>query len=383
MPTTTVGKFATYDSSFLDEKVIDLAMLVEPRITTTWDLIPEIEAKSEGEMSTKVKWYDAQPNSLEGAVRATGWNNSDLTGLPIDDALASVVNIGDIIEVGTEQLIVSAVVRTGGSATISVLARGHGSTSPATHSASDPIYIIGNANVEGTVDGSSIIEDNVLRQNYFQLIEEVVEVTKTGKNQSYEDVQSKLNEMRVRALSRALRKMNMTALFGVADAGSASAPRTCAGIREFLSGNSDAINTNCSGTFTEPLLKTTLLEIAKRGGTPNLILCSPEQKNVINGFNTTNTRYAREEKVAGNLVDFYEGEGVGRLAVVSDPLLRDAFGEMYILNTNKMGKMWFPDDAMRFAEEPANSRTIKETLQGQFTLKFKDTETDFARLYNT
>ena len=348
--TTTVGKFATYDSSFLDDQVIDLAMLVEPRITTTWDLIPEIGAGSQ--MSEKVKWYDAKTNSLEGEVRATGWTDTvTTTGLPINAALAAVVNIGDVLEVGTEQVVVSAVVRTGGAETIDVYARGHGGTTAATHAATDPIYIIGNANVEGTVDGSAILEDNVLKENYFQLIEEVVELTKTAKNQSYEDVQDKMNEVRVRAMSRALRKMNLTALFGSPAAGSKTTPRSAGGIRHFISSDADNINTNAAASFTEQVLKDTLLEMAKRGGTPNLLICSPEKKSQINGFNATNasgveTRVDRSERTAGTIVDFYEGEGVGRIAVVADPLLRDAHGEMFIVNTNKMAKMWFPEDSM-------------------------------------
>jgi len=378
--TTNIGKFATYDSSFLDDQVVGLAMLVEPKITTLWDLIPEIGAGAR--MSEKIKWYDAKTNSLEGAVRTGGWLATGTTGLVVDAALAAVVNIGDVLEVGTEQVVVSAVVRTGGSETIDVFARGHGGTTAATHAASDVIYIIGNANVEGTVDGVSILEDNVERVNYFQLIEEVVELTKTSKNQTYEDVQDKMNEVRVRAMSRAFRKLNMTSLFGTPDAGSKVLPRSCGGVRHFIQNDADNINTNAAASFTETVLKDTLLEIAKRGGTPNLIICSPEKKSQINGFNASNTRLTRDERTAGNIVDFYEGEGVGRLGVIADPLLRDSFGEMYVLNTQKMGKMWFPEDSLRFEAETSNSRTIKETLQGQFSLKLKDAATDFARIHN-
>ena len=98
-------------------------------------------------------------------------------------------------------------------------------------------------------------------------------------------------------------------------------------------------------------------------------------------MNASNTRYTRAERIAGNFVDRYEGEGVGVLDIVADPFLRNSFGEMYIVNTRKLGKTWFADDRLRFAPEPANSRTIKETLQGQLTVRVKDVVTDCARMY--
>lgn len=380
--TTTVGKYATYDSDFLDEEVKGFAMMVEPRLTVTWDLFPE-EQMTETE---KIKWYDAVTNSLEGAVRADGWDNAATTGLEITNETAAIINVGDEIRVEDEWMIVSAVVRTTDAATISVFARGHGGSTPAAHAAGVVIYIVGSAHVEGTVDGDAILEDNVKKENYCQLLEEPISVTKTAKNQKYEDVQDKMDEARQKAMSRALRKINNSCLFGVPAAGSKTTPRSVGGIRYFLSSSADNINVNCAGAFTETVLKSTLLLVAKRGGTPDVILCSVDVKSVINGFNATanagvQTRVDRLERTAGSLIDFYEGEGLGRLAVIADPLLRHAHGEAYILNTKKMGKMWFKDDTLRFAPEPGNSRTLEETLQGQYTLKFKDTATDFARIY--
>jgi hypothetical protein len=380
--TTTVGKYTTYDSEFLSEEVKGFAMMVEPRLTVTWDLFPEEEMCE----TEKIKWYDAVTNSLEGAVKTGGWDIDDVTGLVITNDTAAIINIGDVIRVDNEWMVVSAVVRTVDSASISVHARGHGGTTAATHLAGAVIYIVGSAHVEGTVDGAAILEDNVEKVNYCQILEEPISVTKTAKNQKYEDVQDKMDEARQKAMSRALRKINNTCLFGVPSAGSKTTPRSAAGIRYFLSSSADNINVNVAGAFTETVLKSTLLLIATRGGTPDVILCSANVKSVINGFNSTasagvQTRVDRLEKVAGTLVDFYEGEGVGRLAVFADPLLRHAHGEAYILNTKKMGKMWFKDDTLRYAPEPGNSRTFSETLEGQFTLKIKDAATDFARMY--
>ena len=280
-------------------------------------------------------------------------------------------------------MVVSAVDRT--AEEISVYARGHGGTTAAAHVATTDIFIVGNAQVEGTVDGDSLVEDNIEKKNYFQLLEEPVELTKTASNQKYEDVNDKLDEMRQKALRRALIKMNKTALFGVPAAGSKVLPRSAGGIRHYIEDDAEAINVNASGSFDESVLQDALLQVDQKGGSPDLIICSPTTKQVINGFNKTGTnpiiQVQQGSRDAGDLVDFYNGEGVGRLAVISDPVLNDAFGELYIVNSQKLGKFWFADDVLRYVSEPSNSRVIKETLQGQFSLMVKDVRTDHARIY--
>lgn len=374
-----IGKHTTYDSQFLDTDIVATAASVEPTLTTTWDLIPEASPSN----TVEIKWYDSISNTLEGAVRGATWDGSATSGLGIDDLLASTINVGDVLRIEDEIVVVSAVTsRATGAATISVHARGAGNTTGAVHANTTPIYIVGSGHVEGTVDGDSILEDNIERKNFFQLVEEPIQISKTSSQQRNDDVViSKLEEQRIKALIRALKKLNNSVIFGTASVGSKTTPRLSGGIRDFIANSASAINVNVGGAMTETALKSTLLEIAKRGGMPNLILCSPEVKSVINGFNSSITRTDRSERIAGTIVDYYEGEGVGTIAIIADPLLRSAFGEAFILNTNKLTKRWFADDVLRFEEEPANSRTIKETLQGQFSLSIKDVDTDHARMY--
>lgn len=371
----TAGKYTTYDSPFLDELVKGIAVMIDPKLTTSLDLFPEFEPIN----TTKIKWYDAKTYSLEGEVAAPDWNDTDTTGLAISAQFAQLVNVGDVLRIQNEFIVVKSVNRTGG--TIDVYGRGHGGTTPSIHNAAEPIFILGNANVEGTVNGDSLLEDSIEQINFTQIVEEPIEITLTASKQKYLDVTDKLNDERMKAMTRALKKLNQAVLFGRPSAGSKTTPRSFGGLKHFIENTSDAFNYNVAGAFTETHLKNVLLEMARRGGSPNTILCSPDIKSVINTFNAANTRYTREERMAGVLVDQYEGEGVGVLKIVADPFLRHSFGEMYVVNTNKLGKTWFVDDKLRFEAEPANSRTLKETLQGQLTLKVKDVVTDFSRMY--
>lgn len=380
--TSVFSKYTTYDSQFLSRDVRSIAAAVEHNLTTTWDLFQNAAPGT----SKDLEWYDYQKNPLSGTVAGAGWTDAvTLTALPINNELAITMNVGDILMIEDEQVIVKVVDRTGN--TIDVYARGHGGSTAAAHVATTPIKVIGNAHVEGGVTAEAVVVDNLQRKNYYQLLEEMINLTKTGANQQYRDTTDKLRELREKAMIRGLKKLNLTALFGLPEIGTKTTPGSAGGIRHFLS-NPDVTNTDAGGTFTEAVLKATLLEVGNRGGTPNIILCSPTDKSTINGFNAVTsagvqTRVDRAENVAGTIVDWYEGEGVGRLAVISDPLLQT--NEIYILNNRKMKKQWFANDNLRFEAEPSlsTSRNTVETLQGQFSFELNDTVNDFARIFNT
>jgi hypothetical protein len=379
---TTVGKFLTSDSSFLTDDIKAIARLVEGRNSVTLDLIPEGAAAE----SVTITWYDSLSNSLQGAVGAATWADGvDTTGLDVSALTSKIVNIGDVLLVGNEQVIVSAVDR--GANTIDVFARGHGATSGAAHNAGVTIYIIGNAQIEGTVDGDSIIEDNEQKLNYVQLFEEPIGWSKTAQNQRYDDRSSLRDDAEMKAMSRFLKKLNLTALFGEPVARTGTTAGTAGGLSYYIANATGANTVSVGGALTEAKLITLLQQIAADGGMPNVILCSPLDKALINTFNLAASTTAhtwtvtdRADRGAGNLVNFYDSQDLGILQIVVDPLLVPGKGELYVLNTRKMFKHWFVNDAMRFEPENSNSRSFAETLQGQCTFSFKDAGIDFGIL---
>jgi len=68
----TAGKYTTYDSPYLDELVKGIAVMIDPKLTTSLDLFPEFEPIN----TTKIKWYDAKTYALEGEVGVGDWNDS-------------------------------------------------------------------------------------------------------------------------------------------------------------------------------------------------------------------------------------------------------------------------------------------------------------------
>jgi len=384
--TSIIGMNKTYNSQFLDKDVIANAMLVEANMTRTLDLFQELPMGR-----NNPEWYDYVKKPRTGAVGVGGWDNNDLVDLPVTDAFADVIGVGQVLEVETEQVIVSAVDRAAN--TIDVYARGHGGTTAAAHLAGVVIYNIGKATREGTVEVEAIVEESVKKVNFYQLFQELIDTSKTAKLAGYYDLggkegslEQKLEWLRQGAMVDMLKNMNQTALFGLPYVGTAASPSTVGGLRHYLS-QSDVVNNSVGAPFTEDDLKETLLAIQDRGGTANVILTNGATKAKINNFNRVvtdglQTRTNRQDRGAGMIVDTYEGDGIGTLQIVTDPLIYK--NEIYILNTNKMYKKFYEDDQLKYVPEPSmsNSRRTVENLQCQMTLAFKDTASDFARIHS-
>lgn len=381
------GTYTTYDSPYLGEDIKGYAALVEPKFTVSWDLLPEVKPGTELEdskngRSTIVSWYDAVREDLSGAVRS-GWvDDTDITALPIDDALALIVNIGDILKVEDEYVVVKDVPNRGaGTATIDVFARGHGSTVGAAHLAGVKILIVGNAQVEATNDVEGLSADTVKRTNYYSIVQEKIDVSYTYKNSEREDIDDEnLDYERKTVMNRALKKINRSVIYGMKEIGSKVAPRSAGGMEEFLNtATYGAARVNAAGAFTEAKLQAILKEVFLRGGTPDTVLMSPKNKQIANGFNLGYLNTTRTERQAGSLVDTYLDQN-GEVRFVVDMQMRDDV--IFVLNVNKTGKQWFNNDRLRFVVETnVNSRQYVETLQGQYTMWFKDIAFEHGVLY--
>ena len=376
----THGLFTTYDSPYLAEDIKGLAMKIDARLTVSWDLFPEKEPG----VSTDLKWYDAVRNTLDGAVRGAAWDGVATTSLGIDDNLAAIVQVGDILKVEDEYVAVSAVTsRSTGAATISVYNLGFGGTTPAAHADTTAITIIGNAQLEGEIGPDGLSEDTIEITNYYSLVEEVVEVSKTSAEQQYKDIADKVDWEREGALRRALKKMNRSVFYGRKDVGSKTTPRAAGGLEEYI--NTTTYGSvridGASAAFTEAKLQEMLKTIVLRGGAPNIILLSPKNKQIANGFNNSYVQTGRTDRTAGIIIDQYQDENAGLVAFVSDPSMRDDV--VFAVNTNKLGKMYFKNDILRFVPETnVSSRVFKETLQGQYSFLVKDAAFDHGVIFD-
>lgn len=380
---TTIGTYRTSDSAFLEERTIavaSLAEMVNPINSIVYNIIPELDPQD----TVTIEWFDTEKNPLTGAVRGAAWDGSATTGLGIDDELAKSVQVGHVLFVEAEKVVVASVdSRAAGAAEVTVQSRGACGTAAAIHADTTAISIIGAAGIEGNLDVSSVISAKVRRYNHFQLFTDVHTVAVTMENQADRSIdQSALTNARVETMERVTLMMERALLFGGRqERDGTTTSGTFGGISYFLNNTSGANAVDISGTFTEAKFQAVLREVRARGGQVDTLLCSPQLKSVFNDLNKENTRYVRTETIAGVQVNIYNSI-IGDIRIIDTPNIPDSLGEAYLLNTRRIGKMWFKNDSLRFVEETnVNSRVFKESLQGQLSYSMKNITVDHALMY--
>lgn len=196
-------------------------------------------------INVKHEWQEL-PSEVKSTTVDTGdWDNSATTNLVVTDA--SIFKKYDMIQVGSEVCIVSAVDVANDD--IDVYARGHGSTSPAAHSAGDPVYIIGSAAAQGNdKDGGFQVQPST-KFNYCQIFKEEIEVSDT-QNAVKTPGGMTLSQRKANAIRRIFARVNRAMWFGILNADTTNKIYTMQGLFERMSTN--AVNAS-SASFTVAL----------------------------------------------------------------------------------------------------------------------------------
>lgn len=338
--------------------------------------------------NTKYEIYDRSRTALTGVVgdgAATGWNNSATTDLPMTAAAVGILTVGDVLEVESEQVVVSSVDRSAN--TIDVVARGHGSTSAASHSDTTAFTVIGKAiNDTDLKNVESFAELSGVYTNYTQTIVELVEQTFTDQIQARKAFEQRPQLIK-EAMDRMFRRLSTTCIKGVQSVGTATSPQTTAGILEQLSaggGVRTPLRYNASGvTSAETVLKNALIACWNGGGNPTHIYLSPTNKRKFDPLMEQFIRTTRAEAgVIGTdngVAYMYQGR---QLPFIQDQAMPD--DRIEIVTERKLYKGWRVGDIMRgpVIEPPNSSRETRASLQGSFFISCEGVGVDHIDCYN-
>jgi hypothetical protein len=333
--------------------------------------------------------YDRSRTALTGTIgtgAGTGWVDGTTTAsLPMNATAIGILSIGDVLEVGTEQVIVKALDRTGN--TIDVYARGHGGTTAALHADNVAFSIIGKAiNDTDLKNVEAFAELSGKYTNYTQTFVELIENTFTDEISARKAFEQKPQLIK-EAMDRMFRRLCLTTIKGRPAVGTKIVPQTTAGILYQLS-NGGGVRTplryNASGvTSPESVLKNALISIWNAGGNPNAIYISPTNKRKFDPLTEQFIRMNRSEaRVVGtdNAVAFsFQGKDI---PFIQDQAMPD--DRIEIVTEDKIRKGWRVGDIMRGpVQEPlASSRELRYSLQGSWFLTVKGVGVDHIDLYN-
>lgn len=373
----------TDTNSIADPEVLAIAEQISPNMSNAfgkvWDLFKQRATPlTTDEYKVLSRNYTTPEFTVTGAGTNTDWDNaSDTSALPVGSDVIDRITVGDVLLVEDEIVVVKSVDRTGN--TIDVYERGAGETTGARHGeTAKTCKVIGNAAVEGKVDVEAMAEQTGIVTNYCQLVEESVDLSYADTEQARKIGRTE-QVLKQEAVTRVMRDLARTAVYGVSRAGTSAIPAMTRGLQQWLK-LSGGLSTNVAGAFTETVLNTMLQDIREAGGTVNAIVMSVAKKITLNGFSSADqVTQTVESRILGRTIDGYMADGFGIIPVVVDLDMPDT--EVYCVNSNKLSKGWKQADELRFAKETnVNSRENKQTLQGKFGLSVEGLGTDHGSL---
>lgn len=332
------------------------------------------------------KVFSRTNTSRNGTIDAE-WNASTTTGLGVDDEVLKGLTIGHVLDLDGEVVVVSSVDRSAG--TISVIERGAGGTTAATHSSGDTFNVIGFAGSDEDLKHVESVQETTMEwSNYVQTVFETIDWMKHGELlrqglESANAIQLLVREAEIR-VARMLAAMSIR---GVKAKGVAGGSRyMSAGLLAQLGDvtNRNARQYNVNGLLTEAKFSDALKDAFNNGATVDTIWCSPTVKSYINSFLGANTSVsfvdAKTNHTAGGIyVDSYNYEGA-ILSVRVDADMPD--DRIAIVNQSKCKKGWLADDGLRMVDEPTqSSREKRKSIQGSIGFIIEDVGTDHTLLY--
>lgn len=359
-------------NSILDPEVLAIEKRLTPEDSDEFGKVWELfgvrnRPLSTDEFEIMKRQYTKPQITLEAGGTGTDWDtNSDITALPVAASEIVKITVGDVLSLPSgEIVVVKSLDRTNN--TIDLYERGAGETSGAAQGEAEfTALVVGNANIEGTVDVEALAEETDVYTNYCQLVEEKIELTKEDLDQLRKTGRT-IDDLQDEAMRRVKQDLARTAIYGVASAPSKTKPGMTRGLLNWLN-LSDGLKVNVSGAFTATVLDTAIDAIRAEGGKPTAIVMSVANKRVFNGFTAAdNLTQQVTDRQTGRIVDTYLADGVGAIPVIVDIDMPD--DQIAVIDSRRLTKGWKVNDELKLVDEPpTNSRQIAKTIQGKFGL---------------
>lgn len=327
--------------------------------------------------------FDRSRSGLSGTIgngAGTGWADAVATAdLPMTAAAVGVLTVGDILEVGSEQVIVKAIDRS--AYTIDVFGRGHGGTTAASHADTTAFTVIGKAiNDTDAKDVESLAERSGIYTNYTQTVFETIDQTFTDELQARKAFEQN-PQLLIEAGDRLFRRLSKGCIKGRKSLGTKTVPQTTAGLIQQIAEGGDArtaLRYN-AGSSTDPeyVLKQALIAIWNAGGNPDTILINPTKKRVFDPLTEQFIRMSRGEAsvVGTDNAEAFQFQGKTLKFVQDQDMPTD---RIEIVTSRKLYKGWRKGDMLRgpVKEPQDSSRELRFSLQGSYFIIVKGVGVD-------
>lgn len=284
---------------------------------------------------------------------------------PITVADAYGYQVNDILLIESEYIRVTAIA----SATTLTVTRGYGGSTAAAHS-SKIIYNLGSAAPEGAdaPAGQSMNSDRLY--NYVQTFDRSVDMSKDEIAQLSAEMGNPFNAQLERITLYFWKLFAQAAFYGLRYEDTSNKIHTMGGINTFLTSNA----TNVGGALGLDDIDTLILTIVNAGGTPDLMVLSPTQKQKLDALDSEIVRIGKRERLGGsqNVQTWQSGVLDHTLDVIVDHTIKT--DELYILDSSMLELIPLVNNGIngRLSVEDATtpgSDKKKKVLRAKYTLK--------------
>ena len=260
--------------------------------------------------------------------RSTPLNNGGTVGstdLTFTVTDGSGIVQGDILEIDTEQILVTSVSGNVITTVASHGGRGYGGTTAATHADTTPVYLIGNARTGGEVNVAGISRLPAPVQQYVQTFQQAYSVG--GSLQSATNYvsayNSPLDRDRMMAIQHVMDDMEGTSYYGAGQALTASIKaQQQKGLRALITTNKTTSPLNSAAYKPSDFMRDGPQKCFDGGGLPSLILASTDFMTGLAVWGGAIQRINAGVNVFGTPIDMFLCSFIPGIPIVPAPLLR-------------------------------------------------------------
>lgn len=367
----TAGSPAYLNTMF--RSVVPVFDLVSPRELPLMKAIsggdannPGMNSLSEPCVSTKFEWMEDQDAPLVTAIN-TGTTMGDTTGtaMTVTAGHGIYFRVGDIVQVGTEQMRVTALTNADSVA----VTRAWAATTPATHAASVAVTIIGRNHLEGSASPDDLSQLGSMPYNYTQEFAASFKLSDIEAAVKRYGITNAIEFETDRVTRGLMRRMERQCIFGKRVQPTASVPGAFGGLVQYV-GTTNAVN----GNLTKAVINTTLESVFSQVGAANMpdtFLCNAVTKRYLSTiYGTTNVTTFRDQSdpVGGLVIDLIRTD----IAEIKTLLVNDMPDSiLYAVKLDKLGLGPLKGQEMRRVQLAKTGTSEQFMIYGSYTFQMR------------
>lgn len=235
---------------------------------------------------------------------------------------------------------------------------------------------------EAASTGPSGYEQSIIEYNVTQIFRREVTLSGTSLATAVYGSENSIDHQIERAIYRLTLDLNHAAIYGSRIDRSASSKGMCGGLYHYGTQPGGLGVNGCKSKMDLKLLNDAAQSISDCGANPSMIVCSPLMCRVISAICGSNIQVVREDKVRGSYVGQIVNDSTGTLMTVhSEPEILDT--EVWVVDPSGFG--YVPMQGRGLTAENTTLPGfdgIRQTIQGEITLEFKNAKQRLCRIYN-